>query len=96
MHTISPVEGYEWDPEKAKANLAKHGVRFADAAISLEDPRVLTMPDPGAAGEERFVALGADPAGRVLVTAFCYVGARVRIISARRASPGERRPYSRR
>jgi uncharacterized DUF497 family protein len=40
------VDGYEWDPRKAAANLAKHNVDFADAALSLEDPLALTMPDP--------------------------------------------------
>ena len=87
--------GYEWDPGKAAANLAKHKVHFADAALSLEDPRVLTMPDPDAAAEERFIALAADPTGRVLVTVFAYSGANIRIISARRAIPGERKRYER-
>jgi uncharacterized protein len=59
---------YEWDPAKAAANFKKHGVRFADAAISLEDPLGLSAPDPDAAGEARSIFLGADPAGRVLVT----------------------------
>jgi hypothetical protein len=35
------MDGYEWDPDKAAANLAKHGVHFADAALSLEDRRLL-------------------------------------------------------
>ena len=96
MHTLLSVDGYEWDPAKAAANLAKHKVHFADAALSLEDPRTLTIRDPDAVGEERFVALAADPAGRVLVTVFAYVGANVRIISARRASPGERKRYEKR
>ena len=96
MHTLYPVDGYEWDPAKAAANLAKHKVDFADAALSLEDPRALTMPDPDAVGEERFVALAADPTGRILVTVFTYLGAHIRIISARRASPGERKRYEKR
>lgn len=96
MHTLTYVDGYEWDPAKAAANLAKHKVHFADAALSLEDPRALTMLDPDAGGEERFIALAADPMGRVLVTVFASVGANMRIISARRASPGERKRYERR
>ena len=96
MHTLRFVDGYGWDPAKAAANLAKHKVHFADAALSLEDPRALTMLDPDAVGEERFIALAADPAGRVLVTVFVHVGANIRIISARRASPGERKRYERR
>ena len=96
MHTLDSVDGYEWDPAKAAANLAKHKVHFADAALSLEDPRALTMLDPDAVGEQRFIALAADPTGRVLVTVFAYVGANIRIMSARRASPGERKRYERR
>jgi uncharacterized protein len=89
------VDGYEWDPAKAAANLTKHKVHFADAALSLEDPRALTMPDPDAVGEYRFITLGADPNGRVLVTVFAHVEGNIRIISARRASPGERKRYER-
>jgi uncharacterized DUF497 family protein len=95
VHTLHSVDGYEWDPGKAAANLAKHKVHFADAALSLEDPRALTMPDPDAVGEERFIALATDPTGRALVTVFAYVGANLHIISARRASPGERKRYER-
>jgi uncharacterized DUF497 family protein len=60
---------YEWDPAKAAANRRKHGARFADTALALEAPEARTVPDPDAAGEERFVTLAADPAGRVLVKA---------------------------
>jgi uncharacterized DUF497 family protein len=84
---------YEWDPAKAAANLKKHGVRFADAALSLEDPLGLTMPDPAASGELRFVCLGADPSGRVLVTIFTPRGRVTRIISSRKASRAQRRTY---
>ena len=96
MHTLYPVDGYEWDPLKAAANLAKHKVDFADAALSLEDPLALTMADPDAIGAARFVALAADPTGRILVTVFAHVGANIRIITARRASPGERKRYEKR
>lgn len=87
--------GYEWDPAKAAANLRKHRVDFADAALSLEDPQALIAPDPDASGEERFVRLGADPEGRVLVTVYAPRDERLRIISSRRASPAERRRYER-
>ena len=85
--------GYEWDPVKAAANLKKHKVHFADAALSLEDPYALVAADPDASGEERFICLGADPEGRLLVTVFTHRGKNVRIISSRRASPAERRSY---
>ena len=84
---------YEWDPAKAKVNLRKHRVSFADAALALEDSRALTMADPDASGERRFVSLGSDPTGRVLVTVFTPRGRRTRIISSRKASRNERRTY---
>ena len=87
------MDGYEWDPAKAAENLKKHGVDFADAAISLEDPNALIDTDPDASDEERFVCLGIDPEGRLLVTVYTYRGENVRIISSRSASPGERRRY---
>jgi hypothetical protein len=87
------MDGYEWDPEKAAQNLKKHGVDFADAAISLEDPNALTDTDPDASDEERYVCLGADPEGHLLVTVYTYRGENLRIISSRSASPGERRRY---
>lgn len=64
------MDGYEWDPEKADANLKKHGIDFADAAVSLEDPRALVDADPDAVDEERFICLGVDPEGRLLVTVY--------------------------
>jgi uncharacterized DUF497 family protein len=84
---------YEWDPAKAKANLRKHGVAFADAVLALEDPRALTVADPDASGEQRFVSMGSDPNGRVVVTVFAPRGRRTRIISSRKASRNERRTY---
>jgi uncharacterized DUF497 family protein len=84
---------YEWDPAKAKANLRKHRVSFADAALALEDPRARTVADPDASGAQRFVSLGSDPSGRLLVTVFTPQGRRTRIISSRKASRNERRAY---
>jgi uncharacterized DUF497 family protein len=84
---------YEWDSAKAKANLRKHRVSFADASLALEDPRALTIADPDASGEQRFISMGSDPLGRVLVTIFSPRGRRTRIISSRKASRAERRAY---
>jgi uncharacterized DUF497 family protein len=92
VHTDGEVE-YRWDPLKAAANLRKHGVRFADAALSLEDPLVRCIPDSDSVEEERFICLGSDPSGRLLVTVFAPVGRVVRIISSRIASRTERYAY---
>lgn len=83
----------EWDPEKAESNLLKHGVDFADAATALWDEEALTRSDPDAQGEERFVSLGMDAQGRVLVTVFSLRADKTRLISSRKASPAERRLY---
>jgi uncharacterized DUF497 family protein len=90
------MAGYEWDGVKAAANLRKHKVHFADAALSLEDPKALTVADPDASGEQRFVCLGADPEGRLLITVYAHRGKNLRIISSRRASRAERRLYEER
>jgi hypothetical protein len=87
------MDDYEWDPAKAESNLKKHGVDFADAALSLEDENALVEPDPDAHDEERYLCLAADPVGRVIVTVYTYRDEKIRIISARSASPGERRRY---
>jgi uncharacterized protein len=84
---------YQWDHAKAAANLKKHGVAFSDAALALEDPRALTMADPDSIDESRLVCLSADPYGRVLITVFAPRGRAIRIISSRKASRSERRPY---
>ena len=87
---------YEWDPTKARANLKKHRVDFADAALVLEDPLALTREDPDAHGEQRLVTLGVDPLGRLLVVVWTPRGKSTRLISARRATLAERRQYEER
>ena len=84
--------GIEWDHRKATANLRKHRIDFADAATVLHDDRALTVRD-GHADEDRFVSLGMDALGRVLVVVFAWRGSIARIISARQASARERRQY---
>ena len=79
----------EFDPDKAQSNLRKHRVSFAHAEQSLRDERAITIDDPDAEGERRFVTVGMDALGRVLVIVHSPRGDRVRIISARKASPGE-------
>lgn len=90
------MDGYDWDPAKARRNFERHGVRFVDAAISLEDPFAVTVADPDSEGEARFLTLALDPQGRILVVVYSHGSEKTRIISARRASPGERTQYARR
>jgi len=70
---VTGVE-FDWDERKAAAKLKKHGVDFADAALILYDDRALTRQDLGNYDEERFVSLGLDPLGRVLVVVYTYRG----------------------
>lgn len=81
-----------WDPGKAASNLTKHGVRFSDAESALFDPRAITVEDVGIE-ERRFVTIGVDCLGRVLVVVYCYRGDEIRLISARRATRRERGQY---
>jgi hypothetical protein len=84
---------YEWDPAKARANLAKHGILFADAVVVLEDERAVTIQDPDSDEEARWVTLGSDATGLVLVVVYTWRGDNVRLISARRATRSERKRY---
>lgn len=85
---------YEWDEAKREENLRKHGVDFADAVGALEDPDNLTDEDPDAEGEPRFLTLDMDFALRVLLVVWTERAANcIRILSARKASPGETRRY---
>ena len=92
MHNLY-VSDIEFVPKKAVANLRKHGVAFSDAEQALRDPNAVTIDDPDAEGERRFVTLGLDALGRILVVVHTPRGNRVRIISARKASRGESEKY---
>lgn len=84
---------FEWDPAKALANARKHGVEFADAVAALEDEDAITVPDEDAEDEERFVTLGRDAFGRLLIVVYTWREENIRLISARRATKQERATY---
>ncbi len=85
---------YEWDPAKAEANLKAHGVSFADAVPVFEDEFALTREDPGSEGEQRFVTLGANAEGQLLVVVYTYREPDVtRLISAWKANKTQRTQY---
>jgi len=82
-----------WDRAKARANLKKHGVDFADAAVALEDENALTISDP-VHGEYRFKTLAMSPSVEVLLIIHAEQDEdTIRIISARKADRSERRQY---
>jgi hypothetical protein len=85
---------FEWNPDKAALNLEKHGVSFQEAATVFNDPLSMTFPDPDhSIGESRYVIIGLSRFGQLLVVAHTDRDAKVRIISARKATRQERRFY---
>ena len=85
---------FEWDPRKAEHNERKHGVAFKAAASAFGDGRALSFDDPAHADDEpRWILIGYDLAGRLLTIAYTLRDSGIRIISARRSTPSERRLY---
>jgi uncharacterized DUF497 family protein len=84
---------FEWDDRKAAQNLRTHGVAFEEALTALADPHAITAPDLFEV--RRSITIGLSALFRVLfvVHTESLVGGRVRIITARRASPAQRRRY---
>ncbi len=83
---------YQWDNNKAAANLRKHGIDFADAVFVFSDDLAITISDERS-NEERFVTIGIDALGRALVVVYTYRGTEIRLISARSATRQERQHY---
>jgi uncharacterized DUF497 family protein len=85
---------FEWDPEKARRNLRKHGVSFDEAVTAFYDPLSATFDDPDHSDEEqRYITIGFSSQGRLLVVGHTERGEIVRIISARRAKAHERKKH---
>jgi uncharacterized DUF497 family protein len=90
---------FDWDPNQARANLAKHGVSFEQAMAVFSDPLALSVPDKLApVTEERWITIGQASPQALLVVVHTHVEldgdtALVRIISARKATRNEKRQY---
>jgi len=85
---------FEWDPEKAAANLAKHKVSFEEAATVFGDPLARIVSDPRhSSEEERFVLLGLSQDQRLIAVMYVDRGEAIRMIGARPATRHERRNY---
>ena len=90
------MDEFEWDRAEGRRQPSQARIDFADATAVFEDERALTVPDEiTAVDETRMLTLGRDAMGRVLVVAYTWRGDRIRLISARRATPSERRQYLR-
>jgi uncharacterized protein len=83
---------YQWDKSKAAANLRKHGIDFADVVSVFSDDLAITTPDERF-DEERFITVGLDGFGRVLIVVYTWRAQEIRLISARPATRQERRQY---
>ena len=84
---------YQWDVSKASSNLRKHGIDFADAVSVFADDAAITVEDKRFE-EERFITIGADAFGRILVVAYAFRDDEIRIISARKGTRTERKQYT--
>ncbi|MGH7369494.1 MAG: BrnT family toxin [Candidatus Methylomirabilaceae bacterium] len=85
---------FEWDEQKAQANLKNHRVSFDEAITVFGDPFSITIPEPDhPADEELYIDIGRSDRGRILVVVYTERGVNTRIISCRKATPTERRRY---
>jgi uncharacterized DUF497 family protein len=84
---------FQWDAAKARLNIEKHDVDFADAVGVFEDEWAITIESQEVDAEDRFVTLGRDFVGRILIVVYTYREEEIRLISARRATPNERNHY---
>lgn len=84
---------YQWDINKAASNLRKHSVDFADAVLVFADELAITTEDKRST-EERFIIIGLDVLGRVLVVVYTWRESKIRLISARKATRTERQQYT--
>ena len=83
----------EFDPKKDAANVKKHGVSLSEGDGVLNDPLAVTVEDDFAEGEQRFVTIGMNAFGSLMVVVHANRGNKSRIISVRKADPKERRNY---
>ncbi|MEO6807024.1 MAG: BrnT family toxin [Edaphobacter sp.] len=86
---------FEPNPRKAAINLRKHGVSFDEAVTSFFDTSAISMADPDHSqpGDERFVNIGMSTKNRLLFVVHNEADGLIRIISARLATPAERKLY---
>jgi len=85
---------FEWDENKAKSNVVKHGITFLEAVTIFADPYLLFTEDSQhSQQEEREWAVGETENGSLIVVVFTIRDEKIRIISARKATKSERKQY---
>ena len=84
---------FQFDPKKAKNNLKKHGISFADAEGVFYDDLAIHLEDISSEGELRFIVIGMSSTGQILVIVYTNRGDEIRLISARKATHKEVKSY---
>ena len=85
---------FEWDEEKAAANLSKHGVSFDEAKTVFDDQLYVDFYDPDHSYDEyRYIIIGESQQGRLLMVSYTERDDAIRIISSREVTPAERKEY---
>ncbi len=85
---------FEWDENKAAANLSKHGVPFDEAKTVFEDPLYVDFYDPDHSYDEhRYIIVGQSERDRLLIVSYTERGDATRLINAREATHREREAY---
>jgi hypothetical protein len=85
---------FEWDEDKARVNVEKHGISFEETQTVFDDPLYVDFHDPEHSYEEhRYIILGESRLGRLLLVSYTQRGDVIRLISSREATPAERRDY---
>lgn len=83
---------FEWDIDKAKSNLRKHGINFAEATSVLKDNFAITIYDEHPI-EDRYITIGMSDLGKLLLVVYTLRHNRIRLISARKTNKRERQQY---
>lgn len=88
------MTAFDWDPTKAAANIADHKVSFEQAKGVFRDPFAVEFEDNRENyGEERYIIIGMTE-GRLLTVVYTLRESdQIRIISAWKAEPQDRRRY---
>ncbi len=86
---------FEWDDEKEKINIAKHGIDFTTAARVFKDENRLELYDEAHSDtEDRYITIGViDDVAYIVMVVYTERGEAIRLISARKATKQERRMY---
>ena len=87
---------FNWNPQKAKSNVRKHGITFEEAkGVFYDDKAIEFYDDDHSDWEDRFLLLGVSSKSRLLLICHCYRenNAIIRIISARKATQTEAEQY---